>query len=239
MWSVVGVLLCLLPSCALTPRVVRLKNYEPIVAVGTVPELAGKRIYLADVTDGRSDTETWESVSTTPSPLGYVYSGPSSKAADAWDAGMAHCEGDTAPRHRLGAMRNMYGAKTAEVVALDSPLAWMQETLTTELGNQHALLAVSESEADASISLKLRHIGVDMYFSIGCHIAADVAVSRRDHPPKILTIHTKGSCWVWTGSSWEYYTAMREAQQKLMWHALRAIVEIDPPPSTAVDKDGL
>jgi hypothetical protein len=218
----------LLASCAFTPRAVSLQNYEPIVGAGSFPALEGKRVAITLLDDKRAGPDAVKDVPATPDPPGYRYLDISSAATEKWSAGARAAEASSAPRHLIGCVRNGLGMRTADVFALDAPTTWLRETLARELENQGATIAEKIENADITLSMTLRHLDADMYFSVSCRMVVDVQMGTGG-ATKNLTLNVKGSKTAVWGSSWEYYLAMREAQQKLMWHVLRAMTGSDPP----------
>lgn len=222
---------CLAPwfaSCAFSSRAVSLQNYEPIVAAGSFPALAGKRVAITLLDDQRTGPDAVKDVPATPDPPGYRYLDISPAATDKWTAGASAAEASGRAKHLIGCVRNGLGMRTADVFALDEPATWLRETIERELANQGATLAEKVENADLTLSMTLRHLDVDIYFTIGCRMVADVHAGTGG-TARNFTLNVKGSKTAVWGSSWEYYLAMREAQQKLMWHVLRALTGSDPP----------
>ena len=218
----------LLASCAFSSRAVSLQNYEPIVGAGSFPALEGKRVAITLLDDKRTGPDAVKDVPATPDPPGYRYLDISPAATEKWTAGARAAEASGAQKHLIGCVRNGFGMRTADVFALDAPTTWLRETIERELENQGATIAEKAETADITLSMTLRHLDADLYFTVSCRMVVDVQVATGG-APKNFTLNVKGSKTAVWGSSWEYYLAIREAQQKLMWHVLRAMTGSDPP----------
>jgi len=223
----------LLCSCAFTPRVVALRHTEPVTRSMSIPKLSGLKVHLEDVVDGRSPNESWEGVPLTALPAGYAYRSPSSAERKAWDDAVQTAD-KNAPRYALGVVRNTYGASTAGVNSVNSPVQWIQDGLRTEL-EAHGVTLVGKDASDVSVRVTLKSFFADLYMSVSTNIAAEVRIKEADKEPRTILIHARDSSVAWAGSSWEYYCVMRGAQQKLLAHILLLTAGGEAPP-TAYDQ---
>jgi hypothetical protein len=221
MRTIVFVLLALLPACA-SARLVRLKAYEPGLPPASIPELAGKRVWIAPIDDARSGPESSDATPTTPDGAGFVHTPPTEEANRSWRRDVQEAAKTQEPRHELGA--------SGQVVSADAPAVWLRESLEMELRNQGATVAAAPAESDASVSLKLVHLSVGTsWFSIRSRIVADLVVERPAAAPLRARVNTTGARTNWWGAAHEFYVPLHEAQQRLVWHTLRAIAGIEPP----------
>lgn len=220
-------LVLLLCSCAFTPRVVSLQHTEAVTQALDLPALQGLRVHVAEVLDTRSALESWDGVPVNVLPAGFTYRPASDGERKAWDAAVKSPD-RSAPRHALGAVRNMYGSVTSSVSSLEDPAAWIGDGLRTELV-AHGAQLVDAAEAQVSVQVTLRSMNADLYMAVSAKIAAVVEIRQPGKDPRKITLHTKDSAGAWSGSSWEYYCVMRAAQQKLLWHVLKLVAGGEPP----------
>ncbi len=220
-----SILACLalfaLTSCAFGNRVMLMKEFEPSLPAQHAQSLQGKTICIAEFTDVTNVEDAWTKSEAQDAPDGFKYREMTSAEEASWDKELAERQA-ALPKLELvtvGWMRNGFGMHTADVESITQPAKWLAQALALELQAQGATVVGPEgrASADLAVDAEIKFLKVDIYLSNWSDLVVEFNLQPRSGPGQKKVWHTSGKQTAWSSSAYEFYRAIRRAQQKMNW----------------------
>lgn len=113
---------------------------------------------------------------------------------------------------QVGQVRNGYGAPTAAVRAIQSPVVWVADSLARGLAAQgyrvDRLPQASDSSPLPTVSGTVKQVWVDGYMPLESEVVADVVVSQQGRTTFSTQCTGRDTTFPWTSSAEEFQTVL-------------------------------
>ena len=220
MKRLLGILaLSLCTSCAFSDQPLALAEYEASLPERHAPGLAGRKVCIESVEYAPGEQRGWSGGEPDATPDGYEYRGFSDAAERQWAEHLKAQQDAAGEPLVIGYVRNGFGMTTADVVTRDDPAAWFAEMLRLEIVGQGGEVVASREAADVTVRAVVRHVDVDLYMTTKSHLVVDIELVSGS-ATRTLSLHGYGTKTAWWGTALEYYGAIRNAAQQLLWRLL-------------------
>jgi len=116
----------------------------------------------------------------------------------------------------VGVLRNGFGKVLGDVYALNDPGEWLTDALKADLQKLGARVVDESQEADADVTVggTITYLKIDIYMKYWVDLVVDAQMKTPGKAVTTQAVHTHVDQVAWVGTSFEFYQALRECEQK-------------------------